>query len=228
MQNEIMIKQVVLEFYKRVRKHEELASIFNDIVADWDEHLGRLEEFWSSLVLGSGRYKGNPLAIHIMHADRIDRRMFEHWLTLWTQTTQQMLPADLAADMQAKAHRIADRLQRGMSSHRGERNAECHMNKNEIPAKTVPEPYKVTQDFSERSIPAPLLRSHATKAGVWGLIRISEGCISLRYDDGTATTCILDPENPGLVRPEQQHHLEPTGPVRLQVEFYDRYPGSQF
>ena len=33
-----------------------------------------------------------------------------------------------------------------------------------------------------------------------------------------------DTLEPGLILPDEKHHLELTGPVRLQIEFYDRPP----
>ena len=66
-------------------------------------------------------------------------------------------------------------------------------------------------------------REHRTKAGAWGVIRVLEG--RLRYqvlDPGSEA--ILEPGRPGLILPEQLHLVEPLGPVRLQVELYDRLP----
>ncbi|MGV8855022.1 MAG: DUF1971 domain-containing protein [Devosia sp.] len=84
-------------------------------------------------------------------------------------------------------------------------------------------PYKITPIFDENTLPAGLRREHRTKVGVWGVIRVLEG--RLRY-------CVLDPLSqlvlepgvPGLVLPEQPHRVEPLGPMRMQVEFYNQMP----
>jgi hypothetical protein len=34
----------------------------------------------------------------------------------------------------------------------------------------------------------------------------------------------LTPDQPGLVRPEQAHRVEPMGRMRMQVDFYDKLP----
>jgi len=84
-------------------------------------------------------------------------------------------------------------------------------------------PYKSTPGFDEVILPARMRREHRTKAGAWGVIRVLEG--RLRYqvlDPGSEA--ILEPGRPGLILPEQPHLVEPLGPVRLQVEFYDRLP----
>jgi hypothetical protein len=35
---------------------------------------------------------------------------------------------------------------------------------------------------------------------------------------------ILEPGRPGLVLPDQPHRVEPLGPTRMQVEFYNQSP----
>ncbi len=86
-----------------------------------------------------------------------------------------------------------------------------------------PEPYRTTPLFDQHSLPAALRRDHSTKAGVWGLVRVKEGRLRLIYDDGTAER-LLEPGVAGLLLPEQVHRVEPLGPVRMQVEFYDVPP----
>ena len=85
-------------------------------------------------------------------------------------------------------------------------------------------PYKSTPVFDETTLPAALRREHRTKDGVWGVIRVLEGELRLVLDDGGDGT-ILTPDRPGLVLPQQTHHVEPLGRMRMQVDFYDRAPG---
>lgn len=88
-------------------------------------------------------------------------------------------------------------------------------------------PYKSTPVFDERTLPAALRREHRTKEGVWGVIRVLEGKPRLVLDDGPGAGgdgTILTPDRPGLIRPQQTHHVEPIGRVRTRVDFYDRPP----
>ncbi|MCO5734318.1 group III truncated hemoglobin [Rhizobium sp. SSA_523] len=112
MQEDIML--VLSRFYAKARRDAELGPVFNDAVKDWSEHLQRLEDFWSSLMLTTGRYKGNPVAMHLIHADRIEPHMFVRWLKLWEETTNELVSADVAWEMQTKAARIAERLNTAM------------------------------------------------------------------------------------------------------------------
>jgi len=84
-------------------------------------------------------------------------------------------------------------------------------------------PYRSTPVFDETTLPAALRREHRTKAGVWGVIRMLEGQLKLSLADGGGEI-ILTPERPGLVLPDQPHRVEPLGPMRMRVDFYDRPP----
>ena len=79
--------------------------------------------------------------------------------------------------------------------------------------------YRRTPVFDQASTPKALLRDHATKAGVWGLIRVLDGRMELTTADAPDPD-ILDPDTPGVVRPEQRHRVTPLGAVRFYVEFY--------
>jgi len=103
--------ELLRRFYDRVRSDAELGPVFNDAVHDWAEHLDRLEDLWSSVMLASGRYKGKSVVIHLIHADRITPGMFSRWLELWEQATTELLPDEVARTAQAKARRIAKSLQ---------------------------------------------------------------------------------------------------------------------
>ena len=107
---ETVMPKVLRAFYARVRADDRIGPIFNDAVHDWDEHLDRIGDFWSSVMLGTGRYKGNPVARHLPHAARIDEAGFARWLALWAETTNAMLPSETAAILQEKAARIAQSL----------------------------------------------------------------------------------------------------------------------
>ena len=84
-------------------------------------------------------------------------------------------------------------------------------------------PYKTTPVFTETTLPAALRREHRTKAGVWGLIRVLEGQLKLGFSDREDLQ-LLTPEQPAVVNPEETHWVEPVGPMRMQVDFYDEEP----
>lgn len=109
--DEPRLRTLVERFYARVREDVELGPIFNDAIADWPEHLEKLTAFWSSVMLTSGRYKGQPVPAHRKHGGRITPELFDRWLGLWNATTRDMMPPEAAAALQDKAARIAESLQ---------------------------------------------------------------------------------------------------------------------
>lgn len=105
------LTRLVDAFYTRVRADGALGAVFNDAVHDWPEHLEKLAEFWSSVMLTSGRYKGQPVPAHMKHRDRITPALFDRWLALWTETTNDLMTPEAAGALQEKARRIAESLQ---------------------------------------------------------------------------------------------------------------------
>src|SRR6266566_3029057 len=85
-----------------------IAALFNSAVDDWDEHLKKLCDFWSSVMLTTGRYKGNPMAAHIKHP--IEPAFFERWLALWRETAGELFAPAVAERFRDKAERIAESL----------------------------------------------------------------------------------------------------------------------
>lgn len=55
------IALLIDRFYAKVRVDPEIGSIVNDAVQNWEAHLALLKDFWSTVLLATGRYKGNPL-----------------------------------------------------------------------------------------------------------------------------------------------------------------------
>lgn len=105
---------LVHRFYGRVRDDAALGAVFDQAISDWPRHLGKMVDFWSSVMLTSGRYKGNPMMMHLKHKAHITPALFDRWLTLWTETTAEVMPPAAAAALQAKARRIAESLQLGL------------------------------------------------------------------------------------------------------------------
>lgn len=108
------LELLVDRFYAKVREDAVLGPVFNSAVDDWPEHLQKLSAFWSSVMLTTGRYKGNPMAAHLKHGHVIEPSMFGRWLQLWRDTARETLSEFGAAGVIAKADRIAESLQLGL------------------------------------------------------------------------------------------------------------------
>jgi len=107
---EVNLARLVDAFYARVRADAVLGPVFNEAIDDWPRHLDKLAAFWSSVMLTTGRYKGQPVPAHAKHVGRITPVLFERWLALWAHTTDELMERQVAAGLQAKAARIAESL----------------------------------------------------------------------------------------------------------------------
>jgi truncated hemoglobin YjbI len=70
--------------------------VFARAIADdaWPEHLAIISDFWSTVMLKTGRYRRNPFTAH-QHIEGISPELFHHWLRLWRETGQELLTPTL-------------------------------------------------------------------------------------------------------------------------------------
>lgn len=116
---EEMIHALVHAFYGKVRRDPALGPIFNAAIDDWDHHLDKLCDFWSSVTLMTGRFKGAPMAAHARLPD-IRPTHFARWLHIFRETAAETCPPEAAALFVRRAEMIAQSLQLGIAAHRGE------------------------------------------------------------------------------------------------------------
>ena len=114
---ESMIQQLVRRFYMKVRADEMLAPIFDARVRDWEPHLQRMCDFWSSVTVMSGRYHGNPVSKHLPLP--VDAAHFDRWLALFEETAREVCPPQAEAHFVERARRIAQSIELGIASSRG-------------------------------------------------------------------------------------------------------------
>ena len=109
-----MIRGLVDAFYARVRADAVLGPIFEAKIHDWEEHLAKLTDFWSSIVLMSGRYKGRPMPVHAAIPEISDEH-FVRWLKLFGDTAGEVCPPRAALLFKDRAMRIAESLKAGIA-----------------------------------------------------------------------------------------------------------------
>lgn len=116
--SETAIALLVRRFYTKVHGDPLLAPVFHTALgfdrAAWEPHLQVMDSFWSSVMLTSGRYKGNPVAVHLA-LPRLTPAMFERWLALFAETAHEVFAEPLAEAFVAKAHLIATSLQSALN-----------------------------------------------------------------------------------------------------------------
>ena len=97
---------LVNAFYGKVRQDELLASVFNPIIKDnWDFHLKRMVDFWSTILLYTKKYKDDPMPKHLPLA--IGKEHFERWLELFNETIDELFEGEIADNARKRANNIA-------------------------------------------------------------------------------------------------------------------------
>jgi hemoglobin len=110
------IARLVHDFYARVRQDETLGPIFDTHVADWDRHLGRMCDFWSSILLRTGRFSGTPMSKHAA-LPQLSGELFERWLALFHEVAGAQPNQAMAEQACIMAGRIAQSLWMGYQIH---------------------------------------------------------------------------------------------------------------
>ncbi len=112
---ESQIVALVDAFYAKICRDAVLAPVFERAIAPeaWPVHLAKMYDFWSSVMLTTGRYKGNPMLAHL-RLKSIKESMFPRWLALFHETAEELFSPDLADRFREKSERIAESLKLGL------------------------------------------------------------------------------------------------------------------
>ena len=116
--SEASIARLVRDFYGRAREDELIGPIFVANVSDWDHHIARITDFWSSIILRTGRYDGRPMRPHLLLPLKAEH--FDRWLALFEQTARDIFSAEIAEAFLNRARRIADSFEMGIATTSGE------------------------------------------------------------------------------------------------------------
>ena len=103
------IDQLVRSFYEKARKDPSLGPIFEAHVTNWEEHFVQMTDFWSGNLLGTNRFYGAPMPKHLA-VPNLRPELFEQWLKLFKQTTQELDNESFQLHVNLLAYRIASRL----------------------------------------------------------------------------------------------------------------------
>lgn len=109
---------LVHAFYSKVRHDEVLAPIFESRITDWDPHLAKMVDFWSSALRGTARYRGAPMPRHAA-LPGLTPTLFHRWLALFRETTRALENEALRLRADDLAHRIAGSLWYGYQARHG-------------------------------------------------------------------------------------------------------------
>lgn len=100
------VKQFVDGFYLRVQADSLLGPVFGSRINDWGPHLNRMCDFWSSILLGTGAYRGQPFPKHLGLG--IGAAHFERWLGLFEENMNSQFQGPRAIEAVQRAKTIAE------------------------------------------------------------------------------------------------------------------------
>ena len=112
--DEATIKKFVTHFYDVVHDDEILGPYFHkQMEATWDEHLEKMCNFWSAILLKTNRFNGRPMPAHTKLTG-LQQSDFLHWLVTFEKTIKQCCQPEVVPHIMKKAHMIANSLQYGV------------------------------------------------------------------------------------------------------------------
>lgn len=119
--DEAMIRLVVDRFYANARRDPLIGPVFNRVIAPeaWPHHLATIADFWSSMLLGTGRYAGRPMPKHMAIPELSDDH-FRRWLALFRRTVDEVCPPEIAALFIERSERIGNSFRMNIAMRRGE------------------------------------------------------------------------------------------------------------
>lgn len=138
--DDAVIRAVVDEFYARARRDDVIGPVFNRIIpdAEWPDHLSKIADFWSSMLLGTGRYTGRPMPKHMAIPELSDAH-FMRWLRLFRETVEEICPPEIAALFVERSERIGNSFRMNISMRRGDDITTMGPLKREAPPSWKPE-----------------------------------------------------------------------------------------
>ncbi len=108
------ISRLVDEFYDRVFADARLGPIFlRHIGEDRSAHMRTMKQFWSSVLLKTRSYSGQPVPVHLKLSE-VRREDFAVWLGYFRETANEIFEPAAAAIVIASAERIAESLKLAM------------------------------------------------------------------------------------------------------------------
>ena len=96
------IAKLVLTFYEKVNKDDELSPFFKDL--DFEVHMPKMIHFWSFALLNEPGYTTNVVEKHV-HMPLKDVH-FERWLNLFNETIDEHFSGEIASQAKQRAQLI--------------------------------------------------------------------------------------------------------------------------
>ena len=118
------IEQLVGNFYSKVLEDETISRFFKDhMTIQLEDHLPVMYNFWTSVILNTANYKGNPIVSHIQLNRKAELKdiHFAKWLELWDQTIDTLFSGKNADTAKQKAKLMATLMKHKIDSSKNDK-----------------------------------------------------------------------------------------------------------
>ena len=105
------IQRLVDSFYQLALIDEKIGFIFQEHMTEsLDAHLPTIYQFWESVLLKGGSYKGNTMLKHLQLHERValEEAHFDRWFFLWEKTVDHLFEGAIAEEAKFRARTIKD------------------------------------------------------------------------------------------------------------------------
>ena len=105
------IELLVNKFYQKVIQDGIIGYVFTELVQlDWEKHIPIMYDFWDTTLLGTMKYKGNPMTKHILlnKVEPLHPEHFRRWIELWEGTIEANFSGAKAREAIQRAKSIAE------------------------------------------------------------------------------------------------------------------------
>lgn len=109
-QNRDHIEQLMRAFYAKVIPDTVIGYYFTKVIAmDLEKHLPVIVDFWETVLFGIAKYKSNAIAVHqhLHEKSAFEDKHFEHWVTLFKSTVDELFEGEKAELAKQRALSIA-------------------------------------------------------------------------------------------------------------------------
>ena len=109
------LETLVRDFYSRVFADPIIGFLFTDVAhMDLEAHIPVITDFWETILLGGGSYRGGAFRPHaeLNEKARLRHGHFARWLALWTLTIHDHFEGPVAEQAKAHAIRVATAFHR--------------------------------------------------------------------------------------------------------------------
>ena len=93
---------LVDRFYERVREDDLIGPKFSHV--NFEKHLPKMTNFWSTVIFSDGTYSGSPFDKHISLG--LSKEHFERWLLMFEDTVRNYYEGEMAEQIIQRANVI--------------------------------------------------------------------------------------------------------------------------